>query len=71
VVIDDSRKRPWSFRLVQHCVKCDIPTRKRDGIFRGQNKGRKQQREEDQETMSSHLFIDSSSTIAQNERVDT
>jgi len=57
VVINDTRKRSCSFRLVQRSVKCDLPTRERDGICRGQNQGRKQKREEDQETMSSHLFI--------------
>ena len=43
VVINDSGERSWSFRLVQHSVKCDVPARKRDDICCGQNQGRKQQ----------------------------
>ena len=50
VVINDGGKWSGSFRLIQNSMKREIATWKRDNIRRGQNKGRKQQREDQDAT---------------------
>ena len=57
VVVNDRRKRACSLRLVQHAVKDDLPTGKRNDICRGHNQRRQQQRKDDQETAFSQWLM--------------